>query len=864
MKIFKKFKFNIYLLLISLLLFSIWYFNFFGLMNYFSEIKSEDVLQANTSVQDSFGTFTRAVINQYPVIQYPDGGRFPFQARFATYRTQSPTNRFTHYLCSGNADTCSGYSRDPKFIRLRFNSGEKLVLFNYYGLFSVNDSTNTIKWQSTHIDRFRLADNSQFSNCNFKFDPTAVIPVRDSSNNNFYLYTRFQGLNNNTCLQFYDQRANSPSNSAPNAEIYLGYEVAPSGELNRNYNRVGTSYQNIIPANEGPFGPGPQNAVTFSTSPLADLLGCKQFDSSKRCTFAQGVASDRELTVAPTTRTEQYNCRDEKYTGTCPVLTCKAYTPTQTCDEYAKVEENQCSQNCTISQQGTSDCTVSCKIVLIDKCVRYKTVNVESTYNVLGKPDSTGALCSPNNHIYTTWINCQLTRRVCDTRTVNIPGKFSATLVAPTFSNFGNFAFNRSSWNTENTPADYAKFKDELENNNTDNALNYTKDLNNTVFTSNRYIFKVNLNATNNTLAIRRYEITNSSYNIGATSYINNSSMKYQAVPLGNTSNTNFSLDFTKDDILVMASGSTNPVFYRIKGFNKEGSFRIVNLYPEITRKLPSNSGGPVRSFGIVENGDSRKIYLVTNNQAFWSTLEPDIEIEDIEQPGYKNFQFNGNVFSKESLSDGFMFNPSSAKYRGSYVTSGSFTSSLKFKNSTNVSFNYPDILYTNLIGFTNFNGTNFRKYNFLYENVSTNDRTPLASSQYTTLNPNSPTENKFEIINISKGKGLKIDLTNQNLAKSFNKYILINSDSGNSSRINFYLDCRSADYSLICSGTKFNFKGSVLGQFYISGTANTLISDKRFIRIHENADLLINLTIDLKNRKYQSVSSTLIHLKYE
>jgi hypothetical protein len=362
-------------------------------------------------------------------------------------------------------------------------------------------------------------------------------------------------------------------------------------------------------------------------------------------------------------------------------------------------------------------------------------------------------------------------------------------------------------------------------------------------------------------LVLDRYSINENDYLPGSSSYIIPSSVYTKVV--GSSNFSNYTLGYYDNDIYLMSSSTNNFDFFKIKDLNRNTTtgHTVTLLNTETRSKVKPWDNGNPRSFGIVGN----KIYIVTNKSVLVSRIgfveEPPVYSTDL---GYKNSQFNGNVFSKESLSDGFMFNPSSAKYRGSYVTSGSFTSSLKFKNRTNVSFNYPDTLYTNLIGFTNFNGTNFRKYNFLYENVSTNDRTPLASSQYTTLNPNSPTENKFEIINISKGKGLKIDLTNQNLAKSFNKYILINSDSGNSSRINFYLDCRSADYSLICSGTKFNFKGAVLGQFYISGSANTLISDKRFIRIHENADLLINLTIDLKNRKYQSVSSTLIHLKYE
>jgi len=88
--------------------------------------------------------------------------------------------------------------------------------------------------------------------------------------------------------------------------------------------------------------------------------------------------------------------------------------------------------------------------------------------------------------------------------------------------------------------------------------------------------------------------------------------------------------------------------------------------------------------------------------------------------------------------------------------------------------------------------------------------------------------------------------------------------DKNNRSRINFYVDCSNAAYSLICSGVKFNFKGALLGQFYISGKLNSIIENERFVRVHENADTLINLVGDLRSKKYQSVTSTIVILNYE
>jgi hypothetical protein len=313
-----------------------------------------------------------------------------------------------------------------------------------------------------------------------------------------------------------------------------------------------------------------------------------------------------------------------------------------------------------------------------------------------------------------------------------------------------------------------------------------------------------------------------------------------------------------------MAAGSNTPDFFRIRGFNSEGTFTTVDLYTEIIRKLPLATSGALKSFGIVSNSGTSKIFIVTDFQAFWSTIVSTVTVSVIDS-SYKNFEFNGNVFSKDNLSAGFLFTAPASKYVGSYVTSETFSSNLKFLNNANTSFGYNDSLNNSLVNFSSFNGTNFQRFNFLYENVGYPEGVPLSDSQYLTLSPPSPANsNNFEIINISKGKGVKIDLTNTNLTKNFNKFVLVNSDKGNKSRIHFYFDCLNASYSLICSGVKFNFKGALLGQFYISGRTNSIIAERRVIRIHENADILVNLVDALKSKKYQTVTSTILNLKYE
>jgi len=270
---------------------------------------------------------------------------------------------------------------------------------------------------------------------------------------------------------------------------------------------------------------------------------------------------------------------------------------------------------------------------------------------------------------------------------------------------------------------------------------------------------------------------------------------------------------------------------------------------------------GKPRSFGIVKD----KIYIVTGQTVVFSKIgavtveEPPIVTSDL---GYKNFEINGNTYSNEDLSSGFMFSPTSQKYQGNFVTPNNYSSNLKYFDESSLKFNYPESLLGGLLNFSNFTGSNFSKFNFMYENLDFIEPSPLEDGRYLTLNPTS--SNKFEIINISEGKGVKIDLTNTNIVKNFNKYILINSDKENSSRIYFYVDCTKAAYSIICGGTRFNFKGSLLGQFYIDGKANNTIKDRRFIRIHENADTIVELSKEIRSKKYQNVSSTLIHLSYQ
>jgi len=791
--------------------------NFFG-----------DVLQSSSS-SDSFGIFQQAQVYQYPIIRYSDSFNVPFQTRFSNYRNSSTNNTFNHFLCRGNQNNCSGYSQNPKFIRLNFGTFERLVLFNFYGLYSINDTNNSASWESAMLDRFRVSGTT-VPDCKHYYDPDTVLPIKQGDT--FYLFSKISSINSGSCLQFYDRKQNSPSFSRANAKLYLGFEVNSDGKLNRGYNRSGSEYRTLNPTSEGPFGPTPQTAIYYATAPMQDLLGCAQFDSGGRCIKAKGIVENNYLLTPGT-----------------PIKVCVKYGP----EVRTTVERwNRCV-NCSgtintglpwpYDTEYVSDAKTCVMPPSFPKCSGGLTQSGGMFNEYLGTYEKVEKPCIEEK--ITGYKNA----------------KFQASYIRPEFSNFENVNFNPISWNlTVPTPSvESVTYREEFSNYSTNKPLNYTNNMNKSIFTTNKYLFEVKRDGTK--IILKRYELKTNEYNIGGTSNIDSGSLKTIEINSRNSNNTKFSLNYFKNDIFIMASGSDLPDFYRLKDLNNSSSYTAINLNSELTSKLPSATSGISKSFGIVENNNVGKIFIVTDNKLFWSNISEEPEIVAVS--GYKNFEFNGNVFSKENLTTGFMFTAPASKFVGNYVTSQDFTSNLKFLNKSTLSFNYPNSLLSSLINFSSFNGSSYEKFNFLYNDVNFTENVPLSDSQYFTFS-NPTSGNKFEIIYVSEGKGVKLDLTNQNIIKNFSKYIIINSDKNNRSRINFYLNCSDASYSLICSGTKFNFKGAILGHFYISGNANSTIDDKRFIRIHENADILINLSNELRTKKYGNTSSTLLFVQYE
>lgn len=788
-----------------------------------SNLKTEkqlkgDVLAATT---DNFDAFALATINQYPVVNYPDGKTVPLQDRFSIIRKYSSPTKFTNHLCNTvneasaawKNDTlgCTGYTqKNPLFIKLNFDGSEKLMLYNFYGLYSVDSTTNIVKWQSAHIDRFQNATATY--NCGWTFDPLTVIPVK--SGNNFYLFSKFNGLNNSNCLQFFDKFTNKPSYSQANGRLYLGYEVAPSGELDlSSYSRT----TNLTIG--GPFGPGPKNATFYITTPKADIYGCSSFDSSKRCTGIQGLAL-HNVSSAPV-----------RIVNT----TCKAWgSPVQV---WLK-----CTYTCD---------PMSCNWGLVGcKPSSGNYPGCPSNKNLYGDSYICMSRAEPTNEWYTPcngW----------NTATVPGSGYFRTAVGIPSFSNFGNFLANSVVWST-NTPAvpvDYPKYVDEASTNSTSNALNFTKDLNSKVFTTNLYMYKVDILA--GKLNIKRYPINTSTYQIGGSSYISASNFNLD-LPVGNLANTKFALQYNQNDIYLLATSGTTFKLYRIENLNaSSGTVTSYDLSQEISTKITT---GVPTAMGIV----SSKIYLVVGNQVYFATISGTGGTV-VSDANYGNVEVYGNVFTKTDLTDKFLVTNPSKKLEGNYLTKADVASSL-IKSSKGVSFgfNYVSPLPTTLFNFVNYTSS-LNKFNLLVNSAQTaNDPNPLASASYLSISPSS--SNNFEIITISQGKGIKIDLTNANLANAnfkFDKYIFINLDPSNKSRISFYVDCSLATYSTICSGAKFYAKGAFFGQFIVDGQVKSTMTNSRFINITENPDLMLNLIPELRSKKYQLVSKTKVNLKY-
>ena len=309
-----------------------------------------------------------------------------------------------------------------------------------------------------------------------------------------------------------------------------------------------------------------------------------------------------------------------------------------------------------------------------------------------------------------------------------------------------------------------------------------------------------------------------------------------------------------------MAAGSTTFNFWKLGNLNTTGAtVTASDLSTELKSKITI---GTPKAFGIV----SGKVYVITANQVYFATIGGGTpEIDTTDDSNYGNFEVNGNVYTKTDLTEKFIVTNPSKKLEGNFITTAPTSgSNLKSLKNASIKFDYPTTLPKTLFNFTVYSNS-LNKFNLLVGSSTATDPNPLAPTSYISISPTS--SNNFEIIYISQNKGVKIDLNNANLNNpnfKLDKYIFVNLDKGNNSRINFTIDCTNAAYSLICTaGNKFYMKGALLGQFTTTGKILSTMTTTRFINVSENPDLLLNIIPELRSKKYPMVTTSKVYLKY-
>jgi len=302
-------------------------------------------------------------------------------------------------------------------------------------------------------------------------------------------------------------------------------------------------------------------------------------------------------------------------------------------------------------------------------------------------------------------------------------------------------------------------------------------------------------------------------------------------------------------------------------GLNDTVSYQI--CFPNNINSFRSTSDTFIT---VTRNTDPKCITATYKNSAAanYSFIPQRISVNlnAVTPPELSNIEFNGNVFSKDNLPTGFMFTKTPKQFEGLYLSSQNISSNLRIKNNTRLTFDFLNSFSSTLSNFSNFDGANFTRFNYLYKYFKTADSNPLRTDQYVTLDPTQTSRSKYEIISIGTGRGILIDLSDQNLNANYDRFYLQNLDRDNTSRIIFKIDCspQTVDqYSTMCSGlNKFHFKGSLLGSFDLIGNISPDLNNSKLITLHENPDILINLVPELRSKKYPTVTSTLVNLKYE
>jgi len=271
-------------------------------------------------------------------------------------------------------------------------------------------------------------------------------------------------------------------------------------------------------------------------------------------------------------------------------------------------------------------------------------------------------------------------------------------------------------------------------------------------------------------------------------------------------------------------------------------------------------------------NGPSCVRFRHRSNSQGASPINVTISLES-SVGGSIGCDINGNLYIDNAGGVKMFPKPTNLKAQEGILFSNNSFSNSWSRYVTNTKF-FPDFFQnsqTTLQGFIASSSLNLAASGSEFY-LLTNPNSPVEGSgsafpvsNYVTLsNPNSSTKD-FHILAVSKGRGLRIDLTNSFLqTQKIDNFAFVNMTGKLGERIRFFADCSNPNYSFIC-GNQFKYivkapiYGSVLFEFRNAPTSSAC----RNIVFTENPDILMNLIPAIRNKKLNVVTSTPINITY-
>jgi hypothetical protein len=321
-------------------------------------------------------------------------------------------------------------------------------------------------------------------------------------------------------------------------------------------------------------------------------------------------------------------------------------------------------------------------------------------------------------------------------------------------------------------------------------------------------------------------------------------------------------------------SSRENPSYSRFYWDNLPFKYRICL---ENNEKLASNIN--------VSNSDYRIIRL--NDKCFEFSYLRQVNPQSISISlagtplSSSGLKWNGNVFLKdatgnEMVSKGIAIVGSRKMFEGALLhKSGTpFANWPKRLQNSSVSTTFFRNSQTSLNNFQSLSSLSrlaepqTSNFVLLTSNVNyTESGLTLPASSYINTFTSIPASKKYQIIALSKGRGINLNLTNDFIDGAgkvlLNRYVFVNLDPNIPGRLRLTADCSQPEYSKICQiGFSYSIKGSIIGGVVLN-FQNMVNQISNRIIIHEDPDILIHLTKDLRSKKYNLVTNSKVIVRY-